>query len=441
MPRYAIVFILFAASSLWAGERVHVVVALAPSVEAQSRGVLTTLATVRDEVLRPLQSAGRSEMWGTTGVFEAEVDAGDVEVLRRDSRVRAVTIDRGGEGAMLESLPLIGIDVARAQGLDGSGVTVALLDSGIDTDHRDFAGRIVTQQCFCDNLDGTGCCPAGDRERSGDGAAEDDNGHGTHVAGIVAGGGAVAPRGIAPKARIIAVKVLDSANAFRSFTQVYRALDWLLREHREVAVINMSLSSYQADSPSGCSEDAIAIGLEPVIAQLRAGGTLITAASGNRGATDSITVPACIADVLAVGATFDADFDTPLTYANGVCLDAAPRVDRVTCFSNSSASLDLLAPGAMIVSSMRNGGFSTLAGTSMAAPHVAGAIALMVQRSQGKLSADAVESILKLTGKPVTDPRNGLTFPRLDLGAAIAATPKAEDPKKRRSAKHASGGH
>jgi subtilisin family serine protease len=323
------------------------------------------------------------------------------------------------------------MDLVRAQGLDGSGITVAVLDTGIDTDHPDFAGRIVAQQCYCDNGDGTGCCPGGDKTRSGAGAAEDDHGHGTHVTGIIAGGGVVAPMGIAPKAMIVSVKVMDEANSFRSFTQIFRGLQWVLDEHPEVSVINMSLGSFALFSSAACGDVAIAAGIEPVIDTLRQRGILITASSGNQASITGTTLPACMVPVLAVGATYDAS----MNYVNGVCSETGAKRDAVTCFTNSTDSIDLLAPGAMIVSSMRNGGFANWAGTSMAAPHVAGAIALMRQQGKSKVSADQIESILKTTGKPVTDLRNGLTFPRLDIAAAIAATPKSDD-KRRRSVRH-----
>jgi subtilisin family serine protease len=424
------VLLAFLSSFAAFGERVRVVVAVGYPEAALSRGAGKTVA-LRAEVLQSLHGATRIETWGETGAFEAEIDRAEIDALRRDPRVRAVTIDTGGEGSMLESLPLVGMDLVRAQGLDGSGITVAVLDTGIDTHHADFAGRIIAQQCFCDNGDGTGCCPGGDKVRSGAGAAEDDHGHGTHVSGIIAGGGAIAPMGIAPKAKIISVKVMDAANSFRAFTQIYRGLQWILDEHPEVDVINMSLGSFTLFSSAACGDAAISFGMAPVIAKLRARGTLITASSGNSASLIGTTLPACMVPVIAVGATFDAN----QSYTNGICAAPNAKRDEVTCFTNSTDSIDIVAPGAMIVSSMRNGTFANWSGTSMAAPHVAGAIALMRQQSRGKITADQAESILELTGKPVTDPRNNLTFPRLDIAAAIAATPKG-DTKRQRSVRH-----
>ncbi|HET8796747.1 MAG TPA: S8 family serine peptidase, partial [Thermoanaerobaculia bacterium] len=365
MRVFLVVLACLSAFSAAAAERVRVVIATGLPEAAMSRGA--SAVALRGEVVRSLRNASRVEEWGDTGAFAAEIDARDLESLRRDPRVRAVSIDDGGEGAMLESLPVVGIDLVRAQGLDGSGVTIAVLDTGIDTDHPDFAGRVVAQQCFCDNGDGTGCCPGGEKERSGAGAAEDDHGHGTHVSGIIAGGGNVAPTGIAPKAAIVSVKVMNGANKFRSFTQIFRGLEWILHAHPEAAVINMSLGSSTLFSSADCANAAVALGMEPVVTKLRERGVLITASSGNSASLSGTTLPACMAAVLGIGATYDAD----MSYRNGVCESLTAKRDEVVCFTNSTDSIDLLAPGAVIVSSFTQNRFASLAGTSMAAPHVA----------------------------------------------------------------------
>lgn len=88
-------------------------------------------------------------------------------------------------------------------GLSGQGVTVAIIDTGVDTAHTDLAGAVVDEACFAANRG----CPNGASQQFGAGAARDDNGHGTHVAGIIAGRGKTAPEGLAPNARIIAIKV------------------------------------------------------------------------------------------------------------------------------------------------------------------------------------------------------------------------------------------
>jgi subtilisin family serine protease len=408
-------------------ERVRVIVAVGrPEARPAS------LHTLRSEVVESLETATDIEPWGRGPAFAAEIDSADLARLARDPRVRAVSLDRGGEGALIESVPLVGADLVHAQGFDGRGVTVAVLDTGIDASGRDFAGRIVGQKCFCDNLDGTGCCPNGETVQSGVNAADDDNGHGTHVSGIVAGSGITAPRGIAPGARIVAVKVLDHNRSFRSFTQVFRALEWIAAERPDVKVINMSLGSWSVFEPAACESAAISLGMRDIVAELRRRGVLITASSGNGSSVGGTTIPACMPDVIGVGATYDAGGVEP-----SACDTAASTRDEVTCFTNTSPAIDLVAPGAAITATSRGGGFATMSGTSMAAPHVAGALALMQQVSAGTITADQAESILKMTGRPVVDARNGLAFPRLDVFAAVSATPHVTPPppQKRRSAK------
>lgn len=353
----------------------------------------------------------KGKRWGDAPVYSLDIERSELDALRRDPGVLAVTVDEGGQGGLAESIPRVGADVLRRQGIDGLGATIAVLDTGIDADHADFGGRVVAEQCFCDNLDGTGCCPGGERQRSGPGAADDDNGHGTHVSGIAAGAS-----GMAPSARIVAVKVMDAQNRFRSFSQIYDALAWIADHRPDVDVINMSLGSFARFEPSQCAGAAVALGLQPVIARLRARGVLIAACSGNDGDTKATWLPACMDEVLGVGATFDFS-------------------DSVVSFTNSSPSVDLLAPGANITASRRGGGTISYSGTSMSTPHVAGTILLIRQVSPG-LPADFLQELLQRTGKPVLDARNGLTFPRLDALAAVSAAPRPVPKPRRRSTRH-----
>jgi subtilisin family serine protease len=378
--------------------RVRVVVVTQPAQE-----------NVRANVISALDRATDVEPWGDGPAFAAEIDAEDLEELRGDPRVRAVALDTGGSGGLAQSLPLMRADLVHAMGIDGEGTTVAVLDSGIDGNHPAFAGRVAGEACFCDNLDGTGCCPFGDKERVGPGSAKDDQGHGTHVAGIVSG--------VAPATDLVAVKVLDSANRFSSFTQIYRALEWVADSRPDVDAINMSLGSDALFTDANCELSAIAWGLQPVIARLRKRGVLIAASTGNNGVHDKMWLPACMADVLGVGATLD-------------------NADTIAGFSNSSPAIDLLAPGVSITAAARGGGTTTLSGTSMAAPHVAGLIALIRQKAGPRLPADSIQTILRTSGEPVVDPRNGIATPRIDALAAIDATPVPPALPRRRSMRH-----
>jgi subtilisin family serine protease len=101
------------------------------------------------------------------------------------------------------------------------------------------------------------------------------------------------------------------------------------------------------------------------------------------------------------------------------CTDATSRRDDVPCFSNSSSKVELLAPGAPITSSGVGGSAVTFLGTSQASPHAAAAAALLLSANPG-LSPDAIENALRATGRPITDRKNGIAIPRIDVKAALA---------------------
>lgn len=346
----------------------------------------------------------------TLSAMAGRLDANGLVKLLRDPEVLRIDVDVPGRMSAGESVPMIRADEAHGRGARGGGVVVAVLDTGVDTDHPDLADSIVDQQCFCTNANGSGCCPGGGTTASGPGAAEDDQGHGTNVAGIITGNGSSAPPGVAPDSQLVAIKVLDANGAASGTAQVLAALDYILASRPDVRVVNLSLvfSSF----PGTCDNAAsFTIPFAQAINSLKARGTAVVASSGNNALTNQIGAPACIASTVAVGAVYDGNVGS----VSFGCVDGSTGADLVTCFSNSSTAVDLLAPGAAITSSGLGGGAATFLGTSQAAPHVAGAIAVLMSAGQ---SADGAEAALKNTGIAVSDPKSGLTFPRIDVGAA-----------------------
>jgi subtilisin family serine protease len=214
------------------------------------------------------------------------VNKDGLSALAGRPQLAAVTIDGVGHAATGQSVPLIGADDVQLEGVTGEGVIVAVLDTGIDTDHPDLVGDIAFERCF---LSGGGC-PGGDHP------AEDDNGHGTNVSGIITDTGIVAPAGVAPDAQIAAYKILGGDGS-GLFSDWLAALDDIVTNHPEVDILNLSLQS-----GSACPSPA----LETAITMLRKRGTSTFISSGNQGLKDSLPVPGCIADGITVGATYDA---------------------------------------------------------------------------------------------------------------------------------------
>ena len=337
--------------------------------------------------------------------------------LVRDYHVQKIDLDIPGRMALAESTDLVGARDVQATGITGKGVTVAVLDTGIDQDHPDLKDDIVGQQCFCTNADGvTGCCPGGKTESSGVGGAQDEHGHGTHVAGIITSGGRVAPRGMAPDASIVAVRVLDKTGAAASGTQLMKAFDWIISTQPNVKVVNASLTFGSFPGAQCDSASAFTSALAQGVNTLRARGTLTVASAGNAANKQEIGAPACLSGAIGVGAVYDANVGT-ISFG---CTDGSTAADKIACFSNSSAAVDLLAPGAAITSSGLGGGVAGFAGTSQAAPHVAGAIALLLQ-VKPTATADQIVAALTTSGHPIADPGNGLAIPRLDVKTAVDA--------------------
>src|SRR5207249_4661249 len=247
---------------------------------------------------------------------------------------------------------------------------------------------------------------------SGPGAAQDDLGHGTNVTGIITSKGTVAPIGVAPNVKIAAYKALNSQD-FGLFSDWTAALSDIIANHPNIKLVNMSLQS--GDNLRGPC-DSYQPATTSAINTLRAAGTLTFVASGNHEQKHGMTYPACIPSAVSVGAVWDANLGGQSFLG---CTDSVTNADRVTCFSNSDSTLDLLGPGAYITSTGLGGGLSTYGGTSQASPHAVGVAALLMEASSS-LTPDQIEFRMKVTGKGITDPSNGRITPRTDALNAIA---------------------
>lgn len=293
-----------------------------------------------------------------------KVTAADIETLSRQEDVEQVWPDLPVHTWLNNSVPKIQAPKVWATSLiRGQGIRVAVIDTGIDDSHPDFAGRIMASKSFVGS------------------SAQDDNGHGTHVAGIVAGSGVKSEGkyvGVAPEAQLYIAKVLR-ANGGGSMSDVMAGIEWAVLEH-QVQIINLSLGS----GGSCDGTDALSTLCDEAVLQA---GVVICVAAGNIGPNpETIGVPGCARYVITVGAIDDND--------------------RIASFSSRGPTADgrikpdLVFPGVTIVAPQAAGtqigtvveeGYVASQGTSMATPHAAGVAALMLQ-AKPTLTAEQVKA-------------------------------------------------
>ena len=361
-----------------------------------------------------------------------EVDAGALEALASDPEVVSIEEDKLLKPMLEESVPLVGAPQAWSQGFSGAGQTIAILDTGVDKDHRFLAGKVVSEACYSGWGLGESLCPGGVTQSTAPGSGlpcsdPDLPGcfHGTHVAGIAAGRGPDFS-GVARDAKLISIQVFskfepddcadeeeeeggpDEPCIRTSSTDQISGLERVveLSDGFDIAAVNMSIGSDET-VPGEC--DSFSPARKAAVDILRAVGIATIAGSGNGESFMGISVPACISSVVSVGSTDDGSsgFD-----------DTETTLDEVSGFSNSSPELDLLAPGRWITSSYPENYFATTSGTSLAVPHVAGAWAVLKSKAPSA-SVEQVLSALKSTGVAVTDSRNNITRPRIQVDAAL----------------------
>lgn len=350
--------------------------------------------------------------------YAAELTAEAAARIQNDPRVDYVEADLAVT-AFAQTIPTgitrIATNAARYDGIENSyDVDIAIIDTGIDLDHPDL--NVVSS---------TKCSGGGPfSKKCTDGGGDDDNGHGSHVAGIAAArDNTIGVVGVAPGARLHAVKVLDSrGSGYTSW--IIAGVDWVTARAATIEVANMSLggSGYTAS-------------YHTAVANSVAKGIVYTVAAGNekrdvygpdlKFGTSDDTQPAAFPEVSTISALADADgapgglATTSTSFSN--CTEN--KDDSFACFSNfsavatnnpvtsSGAKIDLMLPGYRIYSTYKSGGYATVSGTSQAAPHAAGLAALYIAANGRATSASAVYSVRQALinmGESQTGP-NGLT--------------------------------
>ncbi|MBW2292841.1 MAG: S8 family serine peptidase [Deltaproteobacteria bacterium] len=389
-----------------------------PGVRRRAR-----VAARQERVLRALPKAAyllRRQFREICG-FTAWADPDAIAILAAHPEVVSIDLDRELHASLAQGVPLIGGVAAHVAGLTGTGVTVAMIDTGFDSDHPDLQNVLIAEACFCDDgpPPGSGCCPDATPLQIEPGAAEDDNGHGTEMSGVIASSDGI-NTGIAPDAKIIAVKVLDSTgNGVAS--DVAAGLDWVLSDGigLGVSVVNISISDeleYDDDSVAPCAGS----NTSAAISALHAAGVVVFASSGNDAYSSGISFPACVSDAVAVASVYDANFGE---VNFGICDDTPAVVDTIPCHASTGSLLDLLAPGAVTNTPQLGGGQAGEAGTSIASAYAAGQAALLIEADLS-LTPSQIRNLMLTNGPMILDLDNGLSFPRTDIEDALIALPE-----------------
>ncbi|MBI2550656.1 S8 family serine peptidase [Candidatus Woesearchaeota archaeon] len=331
---------------------------------------------VGGEVLNEVDSVDK-----TAKYFAVKVDAGKIAEMAADDDV-AMIFQRGVVYPTLDvSVPLIKADAFWNVGYTGSGVRVAVLDTGIDKNHPMLQGKVAAERDFTSS-----------------GSVSDDCGHGTHVAGIVAGSKASGGtyNGVAPDAQLLNAKVIlktPDGKCSGKVDYIIAAIGWALDPDGNPAtddgarVISMSLGGKGETSPSLESELKAAVEKGSVVV-VSSGNCGSGCPSFDCGSFEGVTWPGNSPSVITVGAVNDSK--------NVACFSSGENIQNV------GIKPDFTAPGVDIKSSYAGGSYASLSGTSMAAPHVSGAVALMLNKNP-QLKQDDVKRILEKTSLDLGD--------------------------------------
>ncbi|MDD2283740.1 MAG: S8 family serine peptidase [Eubacteriales bacterium] len=323
----------------------------APPVEVEKVSVLIGLANENGRSSVASLGGKIQREFKFINAVQVELPKVAVEKMRNAQGIKFIEPDYEAQ-AYAQTVPW-GIEHVNAPdvhsaGFKGSGIKVAVLDTGILTSHADLQ---VT----------------GGYDTTGTGSYNDDNGHGTHVAGTIAAlDNTIGVLGAAPSAQLYAVKVLNSAGS-GTYSNIIAGIEWAI--NNDIDVINMSL---------GGSSGSTA--LEQACNSAYNAGILVVAAAGNEGTsagtTECIGYPAKYSSVMAVGS---------ITSSN-----------VRSSFSSTGSTLEIMAPGSSIYSTTYNGSYGTMSGTSMACPHVAG-VAALVWSAEPSLTNVQLRNALNLT--------------------------------------------
>ena len=322
-----------------------------------------------------------------------------IKNLSQSDGIEMIWLDQKVEIALDYTVPFIKVPQIWRSGYTGAGVKICIIDTGIDPNHPDFAGRIAQAQDF-----------------TGEGPV-DGNGHGTHVASVAAGNGKASNgkyRGVAPDATILSAKVLRSDGSGR-MSYVMAGIEWALDEGANI--INLSLGAKGncdgTDATSTACNEAIRLG------------AIVIAAAGNEGPNDhTVGSPGCADLVITVGASTDED--------------KIARFSSRGPTKDGRVKPDVVLPGAGVIAARARGThlgeaiddfYTSVNGTSMAAPHASGIAALMLEANPNltheEIKAIFTQAVLPINGNPNSQGKGRLLAERA-IELAIEARPEPE---------------
>ena len=371
--------------------------------------------------------------------FSAEVTLQGLQALIDNADVLSIEKDEILHANLAQGIPLMNASTPRIS-YNGSGLSVAICDTGIDYTHPRLGGGGFPNSKV---IGGHDC---GDNDNN----PMDADGHGTACAGIAAGElGAVGNYigGVAYSARLYAVKISHGTGGSAYTSDMIEGWEWCITHQNDdpsnpIMIISTSFGGGRYFNTC----DSTSIAMTTAAANAVSAGMTLFVSSGNDGYCDSIEWPSCISHVISVGAVYDADLgrNPPSGYVgcikNGSCagtpgppcdekwyLDEPANADQVTTYSNSSSFLDLFAPSNWATTTELGGGYWDTAngfgGTSAACPYAAGAAACLQTAAKAItgsfLTPSQVKSTLIDNGDLVTDGKVAITKPRVNLGDAV----------------------
>ncbi len=428
-------------------EKVRVIVCLKDPMEpsekvdwdskASKQRLKNRIKIMRDPVLKTLKKAGFEvkHVLSTMPAFSGLIDIDALDTLADIDIVESIEPARKLKLCLRQGTELINANPVRSL-YSGSGVSIAICDTGIDYNHPNLGGGGFPNSKVIGGFD----------YGSGDADPFPSASHGTNCAGIAAGDFADVGDyvgGVAYNAKLYALKVSDSEGDIYN-SAIYNAWDWCLDHKNDdpanpILVISNSLSGGYNTTLCETSKWST---WRKLASQLVGAGISIIASSGNDGYCNATGYPACMEDVISAGAVYDNSIGSATwsgvgtescIYTSGSCTDSTTAADQVICYSNSASFLDFLAPSYRAYTTTIGTGYtSSFGGTSAASPYVAGAVACLQSAAKDMLGSfltvAEVKAALANTGVLITDPKSGITTPRINLRGAIESIMPTSQP-------------